>query len=142
MGRRKEPTGWKSFKTMDEALKYMKERDMAQNDEEKAPKKVTDIDAVKENIEAAVTAFAEQWLPWPRFDLGVEVMDVGRLRDAMGLRASIDIGDPWPAAEKQLLDLGFRWQMLGGQRVMYLKEKDGFEPDTGWQEAEEYNENE
>ena len=130
MGRRKEPTGWKSFKTMDEALKYMKERDMAQNDEEKAPKKVTDI-------EAAVMAFAEQWMPWPRFDLGVKVMDVGRLRDAMGLRASIDIGDPWPSAEKQLLDLGFRWQMMGGQRVMYLKEKDGFEPDTGWSDAEE-----
>ena len=65
-----------------------------------------------------------------------------QLRDAMGLRASFDIGDPWPAAEKQLLDLGFRWQMMGGQRVMYLKEKDGFEPDTGWQEAEEYNDNE
>ena len=111
-------------------------------DEEKAPKKVTDIDALEENVLRAVKMFNEQWMPWPHFDVGVEVMDVSRLRDAMGLRASIDWGDPWPSAEKQLLDLGFRWQMMGGQRVMYLKEKDGFEPDTGWQEAEEYNDNE
>lgn len=106
-------------------------------DEEKAAKKVTDIDAAGSNITEAVQAFADQWLPWPKFDIGVEIMDVGRLRDAMGLRASIDIGDPWPSAEKQLLSLGFRWQMLGGQRVMYLKEKDGFEPYTGWEDAEE-----
>lgn len=106
-------------------------------DEEKAPKKVTDIEAAEGNILAAVEAFAEQWMPWPRFAVGVEVMDVGQLRDAMGLRASIDIGDPWPTAEKQLIDLGFRWQMLSGMRVMYLKEKDGFVPDTGWTEAEE-----
>lgn len=109
-------------------------------DEEKAPKKVTDIEAAGDNITAAVEAFAEQWMPWPRFGVGVEVMDVGQLRDAMGLRASIDLGDPWPAAEKQLLALGFRWQMLSGMRVMYLKEKDGFVPDTGWTEAEEYKE--
>ena len=108
-------------------------------DEEKAAKKVTDIDAAGSNITVAVQAFADQWLPWPQFDIGVEIMDVGRLRDAMGLRASIDIGDPWPSAEKQLLSLGFRWQMLGGQRVMYLKEKDGFEPYTGWEDAEEVN---
>ena len=110
--------------------------------EEIAPKKVTDIDAATNNITAAVQAFNKQWMPAPNFDIGVEVMDVGRLRDAMGLRATIDIGDPWPTAEHQLLSMGFRWQMLGGQRVMYLKEKDGYEPDTGWQEAEEYNDNE
>ena len=75
---KKEPTGWKSFKNMDEALKFMKERDMAQNDEEKAPKKVTDIDAVEDNVEKAVMAFNERWMPWPRFDIGVEVMDVRR----------------------------------------------------------------
>ena len=110
---------------------------MAEEKEEKAPRKVTDIDAVSSNIKAAVEAFADQWMPAPRFDLGVEVMDVGQLRDAMGLRASIDIGDPWPAAEQQLLCLGFRWQSLSGQRVMFLRERDGFVPDTGWQEAEE-----
>lgn len=109
---------------------------MAKEEEEKAQFKVTDIDAAIENITMAVQAFTEQWMPAPKFDIGVEVMDVSRLRDAMGLRASIDWGDPWPAAEKQLLEIGFRWQMLGGQRVMYLKEKDGYEPDTGWQEAE------
>ena len=63
----KEPTGWKSFKTMEEALKYMKERDMAQNDEEKAPKKVTDIDAVEDNVKTAVMAFNERWMPAPKF---------------------------------------------------------------------------
>ena len=105
--------------------------------EEKAPRKVTDIDAASDNITAAVEAFARQWEPAPRFDLGVEVMDVGQLRDAMGLRASIDIGDPWPAAEQELLSLGFRWQSLSGQRVMFLRERDGFVPDTGWSEAVE-----
>ena len=110
---------------------------MAENDEEKAPKKVTDIDAVSDNVTAAVAAFNERWMPWPRFDIGVEVMDVGQLRDAMGLRASIDWGDPWPAAEKQLMDYGFRWQMLSGTRVMYLKERDGYVPSDGWDVAEE-----
>lgn len=114
--------------------------DFYNNDEEKAPTKVTDIYAATYNIKAAVMAFAEQWEPAPRFDIGVEVMDVAQLRDVMGLRASIDIGDPWPEAEKRLLDLGFRWQSLSGQRVMYLREKDGFVPDTGWEEAEEYEE--
>lgn len=106
-------------------------------DEEKAPRKVTDIEAEKDNITAAVMAFAQQWEPAPQFAIGVEVMDVAQLRDAMGIRASIDWGDPWPTAEKQLLEMGFRWQSLSGQRVMYLREKDGFVPDTGWEEAEE-----
>lgn len=110
------------------------------NDEEKTPRKVTDIDAVTDNITAAVMAFAQQWEPAPQFAIGVEVMGVAQLRDAMGLRASIDWGDPWPAAENYLLGMGFRWQSLSGQRVMYLREKDGFEPDTGWKEAEEYEE--
>jgi hypothetical protein len=109
-------------------------------DEEKAPMKVTDIDAATDNIKAAVMAFCQQWEPAPKFAIGVEVMGVAQLRDAMGLRASIDWGDPWPAAEKQLLDMGFRWQMLSGMRVMYLREKDGFVPDTGWEDAEEYEE--
>jgi hypothetical protein len=111
---------------------------MAQeDDEEKAPRKVTDIDAVEDNVTAAVAAFNERWMLWPRFDIGVEVMDVGQLRDAMGLRATIDWGDPWPAAEKQLMDYGFRWQTLSGHRVMYLKERDGFVPSDGWDVAEE-----
>ena len=105
--------------------------------EEKAPRKVTDIEAAEDNIAAAVDAFTQQWQPAPHFAIGVEVMGVAQLRDAMGLRASIDIGDPWPAAEKQLLDRGFRWQVLSGQRVMYLMERDGFVPDMGWQDAEE-----
>lgn len=67
--------------------------DMAQDDKEKVQLTATDIDAVKGNITLAVQAFAEQWMPWPKFEIGVEIMDVGRLRDAMGLRASIDWGD-------------------------------------------------
>ena len=98
---------------------------------------VTDIGAVKDNAEAAVNAFNERWVPMPGFDIGVEVMDVQQLRDAMGWRATIDWGDPWPMAERLLLGLGFRWQWVGTSRVMYVKERDGFVPDTGWQDGEE-----
>jgi len=106
-------------------------------DEEKAPRKVTDIDALSANVMEAVDSFCDQWISMPGFSLGVEVMTVTQLRDAMGLRASIDWGDPWPTAEQELLKRGFCWHILGGQRVMYLKERDGFVPDTGWEEAEE-----
>ena len=110
---------------------------MAQNDEEKAPLKVTDIEALTSNVRMAVEEFAKRWISMPRFGLGVEVMTVSQLRDAMGLRASIDWGDPWPAAEQELLNHQYRWHWLGGQRVMYLKERDDFVPDTGWSDAEE-----
>lgn len=106
-------------------------------DDDKALKKVTDIDAVADNVAMAVAAFAERWISMPGFSEHVEVMDVRQLRDAMGLRATIDWGDPWPAAEQELLRRGFRWHWLGSQRVMFLQERDGFTPDTGWQDAEE-----
>lgn len=106
-------------------------------DQDKEPTRVTNISAAKDNIETMVASFAERWMPWPKFDLGVEVMDVGQLRDAMGLRATIDIGDPWPEAERMLIDQGFVWHWLNGYRVMYLKEKHGYEEPTGWEEAEE-----
>ena len=106
------------------------------NEEEKAPRKVTDIDALKSNVQMAVEEFCDRWISMPRFDIGVEVMTLSQLRDAIGLRASIDWGDPWPTAEMELLARGFRWQSLGNQRVMYLKERDGFIPDTGWEEVE------
>lgn len=109
-------------------------------EEEKTPTKVTDISSAQDNIEDSVAAFVQRWMPAPKFDIGVEVMDQGQLRDAMGLRATIDLGDPWPLAERQLLDSGFRWQWLGGVRVMYLREKHGYVPDTGWDDAEEYEE--
>lgn len=105
--------------------------------EDSKPLKVTNIDDANFNIATAVAAFAQRWMPAPKFDIGVEIMDVGQLRDAMGLRATIDIGDPWPSAERQLLDEGFVWQWLNGQRVMYLREKDGYAPVTGWTDAEE-----
>ena len=104
---------------------------------EDSPKKVTDIAAVEENAIAAVEAFAAQWLSMPKFDLGIEVMDQRQLRDAMGLRATIDYGDAWPAAERLLLERGFRWHTLGSQRVMFLKEREDYVPDTGWEDAEE-----
>lgn len=110
--------------------------DMAES-EEKTPLKVTDIDALKENVRMAVEEFAERWISMPGFGLDVEVMSVSQLRDAMGLRASIDWGDPWPAAEQELIEHGFRWHWLGGKRVMYLRERDDFVPDTGWEIPEE-----
>jgi len=106
-------------------------------DEEKVPRKVTDIDALKSNVQMAVEGFADRWISMPGFGMDVEVMTLPQLRDAMGLRASIDWGDPWPTAEQELLAMGFRWHWLGGQRVMFLKERDDFVPDTGWEDAEE-----
>ena len=54
----------------------------------------------------------------------------------MGLRATMDIGDPWPKAELLLLDRGYKWHLLGGIRVMYVIERDGF-IDADYAEAEE-----
>ena len=106
-------------------------------DEGKVPMKVTDIDALKSNVQMAVEEFADRWISMPGFGMDVEVMTLPQLRDAMGLRASIDWGDPWPTAEQELLAMGFRWHWLGGQRVMFLKERDDFVPETGWENAEE-----
>ena len=99
--------------------------------------KVTDLDAIKDNTTRAVEAFAQRYLSLPRFDATCEVMDQGQLRDAMGLRSTFDYGDPFPAAEKQLLERGFRWHNLGGMRVMFLREREDYQFDDGWQEAEE-----
>lgn len=107
-----------------------------EGNEEKLPAKVTDIDAARDNIEAAVNAFCEQWALAPEFKLDVEVMDQRQLRDAMGLRATIDVGDPWPKAEMMLLNMGYKWHLLGGTRVMYLVERDTF-VDADYSEAEE-----
>ena len=97
----------------------------------------TDIQALKENATNAVEAFAKRYLSMPRFTEECEVMDIRQLRDAMGLRATIEAGDPWPEAERQLLEHRFRWHMLGGTRVMYLKEREDYEPDDGWSDGEE-----
>lgn len=104
--------------------------------DEKTPRKVTDIDALKSNVEMAVAGFAARWASMPKFSEFCEVMDQRQLRDAMGLRATIDAGDPWPQAEQLLLKMGFRWHWLGNMRVMYLMERDDFVPDTGWEYAE------
>ncbi len=99
----------------------------------------TDITALMYNTDSAVDAFARRYLSMPRFTLDCEVMDQRQLRDAMGLRATIEAGDPWPAAEQRLMKAGFRWHMLGGTRVMYLKEREDYEPDDGWSDGEEIN---
>ena len=108
------------------------------DDDEQEVKRLMTVEEISESIEDRVAAFCQQYISLPRLMMPCEVMDIGQLRDAMGLRASIDWGDPWPSAEKQLHDLGFRWQSLSGMRVMYLKERDEYKPDTGWEEAEEY----
>jgi len=108
--------------------------------EEKIPSKVTDITSAQENIKLAVEAFAQRWIPLPRFQIPCEVMDQGQLRSAMGLHASIDLGDPWPQAELALLKQGFRWHNLGSSRVMFLREKDDCIGNDGWDEAEEVSE--
>ena len=106
-------------------------------EQEKLPVKITDIDAVDENIKAAVYEFNERWVSMPDFRMGVEIMDVRQLRDAMGLRATIDVGDPWPTAEKLLLEAGFRWHWLGNQRVMYVMERDSFRMRDEWENLDE-----
>ena len=52
-------------------------------EEEKTPTKVTDISSAQANIEDSVAAFVQRWMPAPKFDIGVEAMDQGQLRDAM-----------------------------------------------------------
>lgn len=106
---------------------------------------VTDIEALKDNTQAAVEGFAERWIPVPSFTEQCEVMDVRQLRDAMGLRATIEAGDPWPAAEQKLLQMGFRWHWLGSSRVMFLRERGDYTGTSagggdGWIEPEEWEE--
>lgn len=110
---------------------------MARSDDDKAPLKITDIEALLNNIIMAVQAFNEQWVSIPSFTEDCIVMDIRQLRNAMGLRSTMEMGDTWPIAEQILLNYGFRWHWLGGSRVMFLRERDGFVQDTGWQEVEE-----
>lgn len=110
---------------------------MARSDDDKAPLKITDIEALRNNIIMAVQAFNEQWVSIPSFTEDCIVMDIRQLRNAMGLRSTMEMGDTWPIAEQILLNYGFRWHWLGGSRVMFLRERDGFVQDTGWQEVEE-----
>ena len=100
--------------------------------------KVTDLEAIKSNTREVVEAFAQRYISMPRFDIGVDVMTQAQLRDAMGLRATFDYGDPWPAAEQLLVGTyNFRWHMLSGQRVMFLKEREDVVISDGWDDGEE-----
>ena len=96
----------------------------------------TDIESIKQNALSAVEEFARRYISMPRLTMDCEVMDVRQLRDAMGLRATIEYGDPWPKAEQELTTRGFRWHTLGGMRVMFLKEREDYEPDDGWDDGE------
>lgn len=98
---------------------------------------MTDIDALKDNTESAVAGFTQRWIPVPTFTEHCEAMDQRQLRDAMGLRVTVDGGDPWPMAEQLLLTAGFRWNWLGNSRVMFLQEKDDFVMDADWEELED-----
>ena len=103
---------------------------------------VTDIEAIKDNVVQAVEEFARRYISLPRFTLGCEVMDQRQLRDAMGLRATVEYGDPWPRAEQELLNHKFRWHQIGGSRVMCLKEREDYAADDGWNDGEEIPEEE
>ena len=46
-----------------------------EDEKEHSAKKVTDIEAAKGNIAAAVYAFNDRWASMPGFAMGVEVMD-------------------------------------------------------------------
>ncbi len=83
----------------------------------------------------AVGAFVQRWQPLPYMSMPCEVMDQSQLRDAMGVYESPETGDGWQFAEKLLLEQGFRWHMLGGSRVMFLREREDAIVDDGWQEA-------
>ena len=96
----------------------------------------TDTEALKDNAEVAVDEFARRYISMPVFTMECEAMDQRQLRDAMGLRATIEAGDPWPKAEQLLLEHGFRWHWLGDMRVMYLKEREDYKPDDGWDDGE------
>ncbi|MBQ7157629.1 MAG: hypothetical protein IJR86_07565 [Bacteroidaceae bacterium] len=109
----------------------------SEDNEVKTPSKVTDITSAEENIELAVEAFCEKWISLPEMIMPCEIMDQSQLRDAMGLYATIDLGDPWPQAERALLQEGFRWHNLGGSRVMFLRERDDCIGGEGWESAEE-----
>lgn len=114
---------------------------MKKEETEKGPMTVTDIDALSDNASEAAMAFAQRWMSMPSFTEECEVMDVGQLRDAMGLRVTFESGDPWPAVEKYLLAAGFRWQWLGTSRVMFLRERDGWSADDGWDDGKELIDN-
>lgn len=114
-------------------------RKKSENEDPEVPKKVTDIEAAQWNVEQAVAMFVQRWMPMPYITGRCEVMDQGQLRDAMGLRATIDLGDPWPAAEQMLLQEGFRWHFLGSSRVMLLGEREDC-IDSGFDAAEEIRE--
>lgn len=107
-------------------------------DEEEAQKEVSVwLGDAQQNIEDAVAQFAMQYLPSPVYNIDVEIMNQAQLRDAMGIRASADFGDPWPKAERKLLDLGFHWHNFAGDRVMFLLEREDAIVVDGWQTPQE-----
>ena len=105
-------------------------------DEQEGIKRLLTVQELAEGIDERVTAFAKRYVALPRMVIPCEVMDVGQLRDAMSLRVTPE-GDEWKAAEPLLEEHGMHLQMMGGMRVMFLRERDDFIEDDGWTQAEE-----
>ena len=108
---------------------------MAEQDD-KGPGRLLEVKELADSIERRVAQFAERYVAMPSLTADCEVMDIGQLRDMMGLRVMAD-GDAWDVAERLLMQHGMHMQMMGSTRVMFLKERDTFVPLTGWQEANE-----
>ena len=105
---------------------------MAQNDE--GMKRLLTVEELADGIDERVTEFARRYIALPRMAMPCVVMDIGQLRDAMCLRVTPE-GDEWKAAEPMLRERGMMLQMMGGVRVMFLRERDDFVENDGWTPA-------
>lgn len=106
------------------------------DDDEQEVKRLMTVEEISESIEERVAAFCQQYISLPRLIMPCEVMDIGQLRDAMGLRVMPE-GDAWQAAEQMLKEHGMTLHRMGNMRVMFLRERDDFIEADGWTEAEE-----
>lgn len=139
MTKRKKPDGRRAIDTPEEffdTVEKMARKKNTESEEPEIPKKITDIEAARWDVEQSVCMFMHRWTPLAEFSIPCEVMDQGNLRDAMGLRATIDLGDPWPIAEQMLLSNGYLWHLLGTSRVMFLREREDLIAE-GYDDADE-----
>ena len=99
-------------------------------------KRLLTVEELAETISDRVDDFARRYITLPRMVMPCEVMDVGQLRDAMSLRVTPE-GDEWKVAEQLLKEHGMHLQMMGGTRVMFLRERDDFIESDGYLLPEE-----
>lgn len=137
MAREDKHTGWRRLDNPEDFLNAIHENMAKQQEDSRS---ITDLDAIADNTKEAVYMFIDRYLPWPRWEEGCEIMDVGQLRDAMGLRRSDMEGDPWPAAERALTQNGFILRSIAGTRALIVRERDDYHAPDGWNEAEEWEE--